>query len=152
MSQSIDVSNAAAPVKEVQRWQFSTRALLVLMTVCCAIMTVVVVPPIGIIVLSLVAIALAMFCPVAAIYGRGWIRPFSIATGVSLIFSFFISLEASPDGAELLIVLFMLLVGSIFIGMCSAAMHGFLKRRLGVVPIPNVPFLRDWLWNPEVDA
>ena len=151
MSQTIDVSDAVAPVKN-GRWQFSTSTLLKLMTVCCAVLTAIVVPPIGILVLSLVAIALAIFCPVAVIFGRGWIRPFSIATGVSLIFGFFILMDASPDMIECVIALFVLLLGSTFIGMSSAVMHGFLKRRLGVVPIPNVPLVRDWLWNPDEQA
>ena len=41
------------------------------------------------------------------------------------------------------------LFGSVFVGLCGAATHGFLKRWSGIVPIPNIPFLRDLLHNPE---
>jgi len=39
--------------------------------------------------------------------------------------------------------------GSVFVGFCGAATHGFVKKHSGVVPIPRVPFLRNWLHNPE---
>ena len=149
MSQTIDVSNAVAPVK-TKRWQFGHRTLLILMTVCCAILVAVVVPPLAVFALAFVAISLATFCLAATFYGRGWIRPFAIGTGLAMIFSFFLLVDARPHGpSEFSIGLFFLLFGSVSFGLLVAATHGYLKRRLGVVPIPNVPLLRDWLWNPD---
>ena len=151
MSQAIDVSEAVAPVKKSSRsWQFSMRGMMILMTLCCAVIAMIACPSLFVIAAILSLVALAIFCVVAMIYGRGWIRPFSILCSVSLFVFFIAMLNMRFYGPEseglFLLIQF---AGSVFIGLCGSAAHGFLKKRSGVVPIPNVPLLRSWLHNPD---
>ena len=149
MSQAIDVSDAVAPVKSRSRfWQFSVRGLFVLTTICCAILAMIAFPPLFIIAEILALVGMSIFCLIAMIYGRGWIRPFAILCGVSLFCFFFVSLNIRRAD-EMLFFLLIQFAGSVFVGVCGAAAHGFLKKRSGVVPIPNIPFVRNWLHNPE---
>jgi len=150
MSQTIDVSDAVAPVKKSQRWQFSVRSLLILMSLCCAFLTCCVVPPIGAIAMMIMAACLAVFCVVAAFYGRGWIRPFGIVCGISMVPSFVAFMSSHIHSAgEATLVMLMLAAICMATGLLAATVHGLLKKRFGIVPIPNVPFLRDCLYNPE---
>lgn len=151
MIQAIDVSGAAAPVKQRSRFrQFSVRSLLVLTTICCAILAGIACPPLFVIGAVLALLALSIFCVIAMIYGRGWIRPFSILCGVSLFCFFITSLNMRIHGPGEASLFFLIqLAGSMFVGLCGATAHGFLKKRSGIVPIPNIPFVRSWLHNPE---
>ena len=151
MSQAIDVSEAVAPVKKTSRsWQFSVRGLLILMTLCCAVLAMIACPPILIIAEILALIGLAIFCVTAIIYGRGWIRPFALLCGTSLFLFFVTMWNIHIYGPEAAIMFFSIqLFGSVFVGICGAAAHGFLKQRSGMVPVPNVPWLKHWLHNPD---
>lgn len=151
MSQAIDVSEAVAPVKKASRsWQFSVRGLLILMTLCCAVLAMIACPPILIIAEILALIGLAIFCVTAIIYGRGWIRPFALLCGTSLLLFFVTMWNIHIYGPEAAIMFFSIqLFGSVFVGICGAAAHGFLKQRSGMVPVPNVPWLKHWLHNPD---
>ena len=146
---TIDVTNATAPVKR-RRWQFSVKHFLVLTTICCVFVAMLAFPPFFVIAGIMLEIALFVFCLVAAIWGRGWIRPFSIFTAIPLAFSAFI-LGNAPfhHPAEVAVFLGVQLVASIIIGLSGAVSYGYLKRRSGLVPVPNVPFLRKWLFNPD---
>ena len=151
MSQTIDVSEAVAPVKKASRsWQFSVRGLLILMTICCAVLAMIVCPPIFVIAAILGLFGLAIFCAVAIFYGRGWIRPFALLCGTSLFLFFLAMFNMRIHGPEEACVFFaMQFFGSVFVGICGAAAHGFLKQRSGIVPVPNVPYLKNFLHNPE---
>ena len=151
MSQAIDVSEAVAPVKKARRsWQFSVRGLLILMTLCCAGVAMIACPPILVIAEILALIGLAIFCVTAIFYGRGWISPFALLCGTSLLLFFVTSWNIYLNSPEAAIMFYSIQIfGSVFVGICGAAAHGFLKQRSGVVPIPNVPWLRHWLHNPE---
>jgi uncharacterized membrane protein YgdD (TMEM256/DUF423 family) len=150
MSQTIDVSNAVAPVKQRRRWQFGIKSVLILMTLCCAFFACCAFPPLAIIGLMLAGVCLFVGCLIAAFYGIGWIRPFGILCGTSLLIGFLMLMASNPPGpVEVAIMLAILMFLSVVIGFFGAAVHGFLRRRVGIVPIPNVPFLRDWLYNPE---
>ena len=151
MSETVNVAEAVAPVKIARRtWQFSVRGLMILMTLCCAVLAMIACPPIFVFAAILVLLGLAIFCLVAVFYGRGWIRPFALLCGISL-FLFFVTMFNMRIGRPEDAVIFfaMQFFGSVFVGICGAAAHGFLKQRSGVVPIPNVPFLKNWLHNPE---
>ena len=151
MSQTVDAIEAVAPVKKASRsWQFSVRGLLILMTLCCAVLAMIAYPPILIIAEILALIGLAIFCVTAIIYGRGWIRPFALLCGTSLFLFFVTMWNIHIYGPEAAIMFFSIqLFGSVFVGICGAAAHGFLKQRSGMVPVPNVPWLKHWLHNPD---
>jgi len=149
MSQAIDVSEAVAPVKASRAFQFSVRALMILTTLCCVVIAMVAFPPLFVIAGILALIALSIFSVIAIVYGRGWIRPFSILCGISLLLFFIAFCNMHIGGPEEACIFFLFqFFGSVFVGFCGAAAHGFLKHRSGVVPIPRVPFLRNWLHNP----
>ena len=151
MSETVNVAEAVAPVKIARRtWQFSVRGLMILMTLCCAVLAMIVCPPIFVIAAMLASIGLAIFCAVAVFYGRGWIRPFALLCGTSLLIFFLAMWNTHIGGPEdACFFLAFQFFGSVFIGICGAAAHGFLKQRSGVVPIPNVPYLNKFLHNPE---
>ena len=151
MSETINIVEAVAPVKKAKRtWQFSVRGLLILMTLCCAVVAMFVCPPIFFMAMILALIGLTVFCLVAVFYGRGWIRPFAMICGTSLLLFFMVMSTVHIGGPEdAFFFLTFQFFGSVFVGICGAAAHGFLKQRSGVVPIPNVPFLKNWLHNPE---
>lgn len=150
MSQAIDVSEAVAPVKPRRTWQFSVRGLMILMTLCCAVVAMFAFPPLFVIAGILALIALSIFSVVAMFYGRGWIRPFSIICSTSLMLFFLASFGMHIHGPEEACLYFAVqFFGSVFVGFCGAAAHGFLKKRSGIVPIPKIPFLKNWLHNPE---
>ncbi|QEG23747.1 hypothetical protein [Mariniblastus fucicola] len=152
MSQTIDVADAVAPVKKSRSWQFSLRGLLILTTICCVATTMIAIPPLLIIAEVVVLLALAIFTTIASFYGRGWIRPFSIlciGTLLLLTLSFFnMNIRHPGEAAVFFLIQFF---ASVAVGLCGAATHGFLKQRFGVVPIPNIPFLKRFLFNPVVN-
>lgn len=151
MGQAIDVSEAVAPVKKSSRsWQFSMRGLMILMTLCCAVIAMMACPPLFVIAGILSLVALSIFCVVAMIYGRGWIRPFSILCSITLFVFFFAMFNVRLHGPESAGLFFLIqFAGSVFVGLSGSAAHGLLKKRSGLVPIPNVPLLRSWLHNPD---
>lgn len=150
MSQTIDVSGATAPVKQNRRWQFSVKSMLILMSICCAFFACVAFPPFAIIGLMVFGVSLFICCVVAAFYSRGWIRPFGILCGTSLVLTFMLLIASNPPGPlEVAVVLLLSLFASVAIGFFGAAVHGYLKKRVGIVPIPNIPILRRCLYNPE---
>jgi len=54
--------------------------------------------------------------------------------------------------AEACVAILILLLVAPTVGIVGAATHGFLGRRFGIVPVPNVPILRHWLINPVEDV
>jgi len=136
MSQTIDVSEAVAPVKKVPSWQFSVRSLLILTTVCCAGLAMMAFPPMILIAMFVGVVAMFIFCVTAAIYGRGWIRPFSIVAGATLLLSFLLLIGSHMPPFAVAVFFMVQILASATAGLCGAAAHGFLKKRSGVVPVP----------------
>lgn len=141
-----------APVKVTRKPQFSIRTLLIATTLASIGICFVLFPPIAAIALAIVYGAFVTACIVAAISGRGWIRPFAIVTALYLIVATFVLISSHiPGPVAFLILMGLNLVIGCTLGICAAVIQGFFARRGGVVPIPNVPFLRDWLYNEPTD-
>jgi hypothetical protein len=148
-----ETMHAMPPVKARSfPWQFNIKAILATTTACCLLLAMATVPPLLAIVLTLFHLAAAIAMVTAAIYGRGWIRPFSILAGISLAIGFLMILaEPMPAGAAGIALLFNLAI-SMAVGLCGAVFQGYLVRRGGFIPIPNLPLLRDTLVNPRPES
>ncbi len=150
MNSTINVTNAVPPLKVARRWQISVRSLLIFVTACCVVIAMFAFPPLAIISLLLALSGLTIFCLTASIYGRGWIRPFAVLTVAAISIGTLLILNTHVHGpGEFFVALLIMLVVAPSIGILAAATHGFLLRRIGIVPVPNVPFLRNWLSNPD---
>ena len=117
---TIDVSNAVAPVKR-KRWQFSVKHFLALTTACCVFVAMCAFPPLFVIAGVMFELALFVFCIVAAIWGRGWIRPFSMFTAIPLVITFFIMVNGPfHHPAEVAVFMAIQLLGSMTVGLSGA--------------------------------
>jgi O-antigen/teichoic acid export membrane protein len=152
MNPTINVTNARPPVKSVRYSHLRVRSLVKFAVVCCAIIAMIAFPMIAFIGLMVATAAVGIFCVTASFYGRGWIRPFSILTSVCLLLGVPIVISGPIHGpGEACVAMLVLLVVAASVGIVGAATHGFLGRRFGIVPVPNIPFLRHWLINPAED-
>ena len=137
------------PVKPTPRTiQFSIKSLMIVTTVFAVIVGLCMFPPAAAIALVAFYTAVVTACIVASVAGRGWIRPFAILTGLYLMAAIFVLFNVNIHSPFefMLLVLINLGIGG-FIGMCGSIAHGFLARRGGIVPVPNIPLLRKWLHN-----
>ncbi len=153
MNPTINVTHARPPVKSVRYWQVRVRSLVKFAVVCCAMIAMIAFPPLALISLMLATTAMGIFCVTASFYGRGWIRPFSVLTSVCLLLGVPILISGPIHGpGEACVAMLVLLVIAPSVGLVGAATHGFLGKRFGIVPVPNIPFLRRWLINPVEEA
>lgn len=100
---------------------------------------------IGLMFFHVIAIGCAI---IATISGRGWIRPFAIIVGLYLIGLAFALTTMHLNGPEefAIIELINMAIATVT-GMSGAVFHSYLLRRNGMVPVPNLPFVRKWLIN-----
>lgn len=130
-------------------WQFGLKSVLIAITVFSILMSCAVAPVIPAIGFSIVGMAYVMALVIAATYGKGWIRPYAICALIPTGFSLFLSVSQLPIRwpQEYLVFLLITFLLANIIGFSGAITHGFLSRRSGKVPVPNVWFLRNWLSN-----
>lgn len=125
-----------------KRFQFSLKSIMILITLVCAAS----VPGSGFwdlyqdVLRACVPAALG----VAFWKGRGWIRPFAICSLIPLIPSA-IEFWSSLHGD----LVFRGTVCTLLSGFSGAAVHRFLVKTDGLVPVPNWPFIRNWLTNED---
>jgi uncharacterized membrane protein HdeD (DUF308 family) len=131
--------------------QFGLRAALIAVTGFCILMASMVAPVIPALAFSVFFVGFAASIVVATIYGRGWVRPYAVGNLLVISGSVFLFFNEFPfrGPADLLLFLVISFFVSNFVGTVSAVSHGFLKRRSGKMPIPNIWFLRHWLCNDD---
>lgn len=138
-----------APVKTTHRnyFQFSTRAVLITVSIIAMIIGCIAAPVLFAIVACILYLATTCLLLTTLIYGRGWIKGFALGFSIPHVLGYVVALAsfARPEGV-LILFLFSIL-GSIVAGFATAIARGYLKRREGKVAIPQVPFLRRWLTN-----
>jgi hypothetical protein len=130
-------------------WQFNLKTMLITVTAIAVFFGFVVAPGIPAIILTAGYVVSTIGLVIAAFYGKGWIRPYSICGLVPMAGFALMTLVDFPfRGPEQLVIgLIILFVITNLVGLTGAVTHGFLSRRSGFVPVPNIPFLRDWLSN-----
>ena len=148
------VSTQAVPPVKVQPRRFhfyiGLKSFIALTAVFCGFFAFLFLPQLAAIIFSAIHLAVALFCLIAMIAGRGWIRPFSIFTAISLVAGFFLIVTGPIHSPEVACVALNInLIVACVIGFTGAIFCGFFQRRSGVMPKPNVPYLRDWLVNPD---
>ena len=133
-------------------FQFSIKTLLIATTVVAVFFAMAIFPPFAVITLLIAYTAIIFACIVTAFSGRGWIRPFAISSGMYLLVAALVLMNSHFPGPFAVFMLLLInLAIAIFIGLCAATTHSFLTRRGGMVPVPNIPFLRNWLHNEPID-
>ena len=135
------------PHSNAKRWQFSVRSMLIGMTLAATILAMIVAPVLGFFVLMGIGFCAAVFLTCSIFYGRGWIRPFAITGIIPLLILPFTLASAPGSPEEFCVITLVFYAISIFTGLSGAAAHGFLKRRSGIVPVPNIPIIRNLLSN-----
>ncbi len=136
-----DEPEAAKPLPEAtpRRWfQFNLKTMMIAVTLVC-IFCVGGMDLFNTAYISIVPTALA----IAIWNGRGWIRPFAVCAivpHVPIAWDFIVP-GYYDDGV--LVILF----AGLLAGITGAALHCYLQKANGFVPVPNVPYLRDWFSN-----
>jgi hypothetical protein len=139
------------PTKPDHSWimrRISVKTILLVLAAVVLIVGTIATPVIlaGLLCLCWPICAIAMLT--AAISGRGWIRPFAIAALVPQIW-FALALAAWPVHglAETVVFLLIMYAISVIVGLVASITSCYLDRRSGLVPVPNIPFIRKWLNN-----
>ena len=155
MSLPFEAANCVSPpVKPVtRRFQVSIKGIMIATAIIAAIIGLSIAPEIaafGLMIFHVVAISFAI---IAAISGRGWIRPFAIIFGLYLVGLAFAMFTMRVHGPEEFVILELINMSvAILAGICGALFHSYLLRRGGYVPVPNLPWIRKWLVNePSVE-
>ena len=141
------------PVKPAPRkLQFSIKSLLIGTTAIAVFIGLCMIPPAAAILLIALYALVITACIVTAFSGRGWIRPFAITGGLYMLTSLLLILNSHPPSAgAVAIVLLVNLIIAAGVGITSSIAHGFLAKRGGYVPVPNVPVLKNWLHNEPIE-
>ena len=128
-------------------FQISIRGLMILTALIGLIAGAIAVPPVFA-VLSVVAFLLiSPFLLTLAIFGRGWIRPFAIGGLVPHVVTYLLCYAAMRSPESVLVTFAISIGATIAFGLVTACGYGWLRRSGGLVEIPNIPFIRNWLTN-----
>ena len=129
-----------AQTPSLRSWgQFSLRALTIVVTIFSVMLALILVP-------AAMYIGLTGILAIAIWEGRGWIRVFSLGALFPHLSGCFLLL-AGGRPSDLFVMALVTVVVSCVSGIAAAAFHGALVHRNGTLPIPNLPFLRDWFTN-----
>lgn len=129
--------------------QFSLRSLMIGITVFCVLCALVAIPPILALLTASVGVALAGMLALTVWKGRGWCQAFAVGAIAPHVAGIFAMFNTSGPIEATFLFLAVELVACIA-GVGSAAYHGFLIRRQGKLPVPNLPFIRKWFTNEMV--
>lgn len=143
-----DKPASARKTRPMNRPQFSIKTVLIVMTMTAVAVSCIAAPMVPAIVLLIVWPVVAVALLTTAIYGKGWIRPFAIAALLPQLFALF-SGRFHHDFHGVLFALVIMYGMSILAGLAGSITHCYLSKRSGKVPVPNVPFLRNWLSNDD---
>ena len=125
--------------------QFGLRSLMILMTACCIVLATLTVPPMMALAIAALFMAVSGVLVITIWRGRGWVRPFAAGAIVPHLFTLFLLRARNP--AEALILFLAAELVAVFSGTVAAAYCGYLAKRDGYLPVPDVPYVRDWLSN-----
>ena len=150
MSQTFEgINTSPVPQKPVvKRWQVSIKTMLLATAMIALLVGMLTIPELAAVSLFCVHVILVACCIVAAVSGRGWIRPFSILCGIYLIGAMFFLLGVNRiRPGEMAFSELVNLGIAMIVGTSGSVAHSYLVRRGGYVPVPNLPLLRDWMVN-----
>ena len=129
--------------------QFSLKSLMIAVTVICVLCALVAMPPLLALVCGFLYVALSGAMAMTLFYGRGWIQAFCIGAVLPHVVGYAFALESDgPLEVVASTVVFFLI--SCVAGSGAAALHGCLARRGGILPVPNLPVVRNWFSNGPV--
>lgn len=144
------MNDANVPSENKRPFQFNLKTMLIVMTIICIWF----VPGSNHLIHSLLDIvgyfyhaSVPALLGVAIWKGRGWIRPFAICAiipHIGTVGAVVLSLGSEPFPNFLATMFYGLIAG-----ITGTAVYCHLERVDGVVPVPNLPILRDWFTNNE---
>jgi hypothetical protein len=120
------------------------------MTIVCVVCAVIAIPALLAISYGLIHTALTGAIAITIWKGRGWIQAFSVGAIFPHVGGFLMALSSS-DPIEFSFLCFVFELVAVVAGIAAAAYHGFLVRRKGIFPVPDLPYIRDWLTNEQID-
>jgi hypothetical protein len=128
--------------------QFSLLALMAGVTVFCVVCALIVIPPLLALACVVIYVLLTGVLAISLWYGRGWLRAFAVGATLPHISGYLMALSSPhPWGWVFLFIVFVIV--SCVAGTASAVLHGYLVRRNGRLPIPDVPLIRNWFSNDD---
>lgn len=143
------VNVVSPPVKPAaRRFQITIKSIMIATAIVAVTIALSMAPVVAAIALMATHGILLCFAVIAAISGRGWIRPFAIIFGLYLIGLAIAMFGMHLPGPEAVAIVEAInLVVATIAGFCGAIFHSFLLKRNGYMPVPNIPFIRRWLVN-----
>ena len=140
------MSSQAALATPPNRTQFNLRSLMLGVSVVCVICAFIAVPPLLALVSGVIYAVLTGVLAITIWKGRGWAQAFSVGAILPHAASVVVALN-SHGAVEFVLAWLALELLACVAGIGSAAYHGFLARRQGTLPVPDLPFIRDWFSN-----
>ena len=128
--------------------QFSLKWLLTAVTAVCVALALLAFPPFLVLIGFCLYVALTGSLAVAIWQGRGWVQAFAIGAIVPHVAGYFLALAGSQP-SQFIVMLALATGVSAAAGVGAASWHGILVRRRGLLPVPDVPILRDLFSNGE---
>lgn len=135
---------APNPVKTAS--QFSLRSLMIWMTAFCCLCAVVAVPGLLAVVAVFSAILFSGVLTITIWKGRGWAQAFAAGAVVPHVCALF-AMFGATDPIEAAFILLGIELMAMGAGVGAASFHGYLVRRNGMLPVPNLPLIRNWFAN-----
>ena len=127
--------------------QFSIKTILLVTAIVAAILAALVAPPVMLFALVISFVALTVVLATATICARGWFRAFAIGAAVPNVVTYIVFLGGVQSPQQAIVALAVSLIASAGFGVLAAFTHGYLCKRNGKLPIPNIPLVKKWLTN-----
>ena len=80
--------------------------------------------------------------------GRGWLQAFAAGAMLPHLAGYLV-LTVGRESWEVVFEFVVLVLISCVAGVAAAAWHGVLAQHKGMLPVPNLPFIRDWFTNEQ---
>lgn len=141
----------AAPVKNVaprrRFFQLSYRTGFVFLSILAVIIGCIVATPLFAMLACLAYVLISGAVVATLLYGKGWIKGFAIGFSVPHLLGYVVALNTFDGPEEVLVIFLFANIASLILGVAMATARSFFKSRNGLLPVPNVPGLRNWLHN-----
>jgi hypothetical protein len=151
MVMSSEFGIPTAPVKDIESprryFQLSMRTLMIVVTVAAAMIGCVVAAPLFAVLACLIYVGTSCVLAATLIYGKGWIKGFAIGFSVPHVMGYFVALNAFSRPEGVLVLFLVANAAGIVSGLTTSIAKSYLQRRGGLVGVPRIPFLCDWLSN-----
>ena len=129
------------------RFQVSYKAIIAVLFVTAFIVGSVMVPPFFAVLSCFFTVTLTALIIATLFFARGWARAFASGYLIPHAAGYLALLDNLHGPEDILIPFFLSNLVGLVVGTITACAHGFFKRRGGHLPVPKLPFIRNWFSN-----